>query len=347
MPLSLRTHVLTDIRGYARFVEDRGDDDGRKLMRAYERIVRTALPRKSVEVDHIGDAFHLVFAVPTQAVRTAVTIAEAVVRHNEGHAELQLPVGFGVDAGQSIRHGSQYQGSAPYLASRLASRAQPGQILVSEAVFALLKGTKVGPIRDLGVWKPSGGQAVHMYEARAADPQADGSGQAERFLTALLFEDIVGSTAMSANVGDRRWGQLVEQHHAIIRDELRRHRGMEIDTAGDGFYAAFDAPSRAIECALEIRDRVRLIGIDIRAGIHAGECEVVAGKIAGMTVTIGARVGAQAGPGDVLVSSTVKEFLVGGAHTFRDRGRFVLKGVPGDWALYSVDRPASRDEPVR
>jgi class 3 adenylate cyclase len=334
---------MTDIRGYARLLEDRGDDEGRKLMRAYERIVRTALPRKTVEVDHIGDAFHLVFPTPTQAVRTAMAIAEGAHRHNHGHTELHLPVGLGVDAGQSVRHGTRYQGSAPVLASRLAGRARPGQILVSEAVFALLRAAKIGPIRDLGVWKPSGGQAVHVYEARAPDPQADGSRETERFLTALLFEDIVGSTAMSANVGDQRWGQLVEEHHAIVRDELRRHRGMEIDTAGDGFYAAFDAPSRAIECALAIRDRVRLLGIDVRAGIHAGECEVVAGKIGGMTVTIGARVGAQAGPGDVLVSGTVKDLLVGVAYAFEARGRFVLKGVPGDWILYHVDARPTMD----
>jgi class 3 adenylate cyclase len=342
----MKTHVMTDIRDYALLLENRGDDAGLTLMRAYERIVRMALPRKSVEADHIGDSFHLVFPTPTQAVRTAVAIAEAIHRHNGRRAELHLPVGFGVDTGQSVRHGTHYQGSPPILATRLARRAQAGQILVSEAVFALLKSAKAPEVRDLGVWKPSGGKAVHLYEVRAPDPQRDGSREADRFLTALLFEDIVGSTAMSARLGDQRWGHLVEEHHAIVRDELRRHRGMEIDTAGDGFYAAFDAPSRAIECALAIHDRVRLIGIEVRAGIHAGECEVVAGKIAGMTVTIGARVGAEAGPGDVLVSSTVKEFLVGAAFTFTDRGRFVLKGVPGDWMLYGVDRPVASDEPA-
>lgn len=330
---------MTDIRHYSRLVEDKGEVHAVRVMRIYERLVRAALPRKTCEVDHIADGFHLVFPTPVEAVRTAVAIANALQRHTALHSDLQVTVGFGIDSGQGTRQGSHFVGSAPLVAARLARRANPGQILVAEAAFALLKAAKLGAMRDLGVWQPSGGQAIHVYEARAADGQADGSRETERFLRALLFEDIVGSTAMSAKVGARRWVQLVEEHHAIVRDELRRHGGMEVDTAGDGFYAAFDVPSRAIDCALAIGERLRAIGIDVRSGIHAGECEVVAGKIGGLTVTIGARVGAKAGPGEVLVSRTVKDLLIGTGYVFADRGPALLKGVPGDWILYQVEAP--------
>jgi class 3 adenylate cyclase len=204
-------------------------------------------------------------------------------------------------------------------------------------VFALLRTAALDPMRDLGVWRPPGGQAVHLYEIRAPDPRSDGSTELERSLTALLFEDIVGSTGMSAKLGDKRWGQLIEQHHAIIRDELNRHRGLEIDTAGDGFFATFDAPSRAIDCAFALRDRLRLIGIDVRAGIHVGECELVAGKVGGIAVTIGARVMSAGGAGEVLVSQTVKEVLVGARYSFAERRQPLLKGVPGEWTIFRVD----------
>lgn len=332
---------MTDIRHYSRIVEDQGEAHAVRVMRSYERIVRGALPRKTCEVDHIADGFHLVFPTPVEAVRTAIAIADALQRHNALHPDLQVTVGFGIDSGQGTRQGSHFVGSAPVVAARLARRSNHGQVLVAEAAFGLLKAAKLGAMRDLGVWQPSGGQAVHVYEARPADGQADGDRHGERLLRALLFEDIVGSTAMSAKVGAQRWAQLVEEHHAAVRDELRRYGGMEIDTAGDGFYAAFDVPSRAIDCALAIRRRVLTIGIEVRSGIHAGECEIVAGKIGGLTVTIGARVGAKAGPGEVLVSQTVRDLLIGTGYAFVDRGQADLKGVPGNWTLFQVDAAAS------
>lgn len=333
---------MSDIRHYSRIVEDKGEAHAVRVMRVYERIVRAALPRKTCEVDHIADGFHLVFPTPVEAVRTAVAIASELQHHNTVHSEIQVKVGFGIDSGQGTRKGTHFVGSAPVVAARLAGRASPGQILIAEAAYGLLRAANLDAIRDLGVWQPSGGQSIHVYEARAADKDADGSREVERFLRALLFEDIVGSTAMSAKVGARRWAELVEEHHSIVRDELRQHGGMEIDTAGDGFYAAFAAPSKAIDCALAIRRRLRTIGIDVRSGVHAGECEVVAGKIGGITVTIGSRVGAQAGAGEVLATQTVKDVLVGTGYSFIDPSPAVLKGVPGEWTLYRVDgRPGS------
>jgi len=335
---------MMDLRGYGRIVLAGGDAHAAVLMRAYERLVRGALRQKTFEVDHVADTFHLAFPTPTQAVRTAIAIAEALAVHNKTHPDLQIPVSFGVDTGASMGQGTQFVGSAPVLASRLCHRAQSGQVLVSETVFALLRTARLAPMRDLGVWRPAGGQVAHLYEARAPDPRTDGSPAVERFLTALLFEDIVGSTTMSAKLGDQRWGHLVEQHHAIIRDELNRHGGMEIDTAGDGFYATFDAASRAIDCPFALRDRLHNIGIDVRAGIHVGECELIAGKVGGIAVSIGARVMDEGGAGDVLVSQTVRDLLLGAHYTFAERGRPVLKGVPGEWILYSIGAVAATNK---
>ena len=164
--------------------------------------------------------------------------------------------------------------------------------------------------------------------------------ETERVLATILFTDIVGSTAKLAELGDRRWRDLLQQHHALVRQHLVRFRGREIDTAGDGFFANFDGPARAIRCALAITDGVRDLGLDMRAGLHTGECEVVNGKVGGIAVHIGARVAAQAGPGEVLVSSTVKDLVAGSGIRFHERGLADLKGVPGEWRLYSVEREA-------
>ena len=158
----------------------------------------------------------------------------------------------------------------------------------------------------------------------------------ETVLSAVLFTDIVGSTEKQASIGDRGWKDLVERHHAIVRDALGRWRGLENDTAGDGFYATFDGPARAIRCAQEVAEQVRALGIEVRAGIHVGECEIVDGKHAGLTVSIGARVAAQAGASTVLVTQTVKDLVAGSGFTFEDRGEHELKGVPDRWRLYRV-----------
>lgn len=155
-------------------------------------------------------------------------------------------------------------------------------------------------------------------------------------LATVLFTDLVGSTAKAVELGDRGWRDLLEQHHARTRSELSRFRGVELDTAGDGFFARFDGPARAIRCACAVRDAVTDLGLEIRAGLHTGECEVVDGKVAGIAVSIGARVAAQAGPGEVLVSQTVKDLVAGSGIEFTDRGGAELKGVPGEWQLYSV-----------
>jgi pimeloyl-ACP methyl ester carboxylesterase len=158
----------------------------------------------------------------------------------------------------------------------------------------------------------------------------------DRFLATVLFTDIVNGTAKATELGDRGWRALVERHHALVRTELERHRGVEVDTAGDGFFATFDGPARAVRCGLSIRDRVRDLGIEIRAGVHTGECELIAGKTGGIAVIIGSRVREQAAPGTVVATSTVKDLTAGSGLRFEPLGTRQLKGVPDQWQIFSA-----------
>jgi class 3 adenylate cyclase len=159
----------------------------------------------------------------------------------------------------------------------------------------------------------------------------------DRMLVTVMFTDIVGSTERAVEVGDRRWRELLEGYVGIARRQLERFRGREIDVAGDGFFAIFDGPARAIRCACAIRDAVRELGLEVRAGLHTGECEVVGPKVSGIAVHTGARVAAAARPQEVLVSGTVRDLVAGSGIRFDDRGSHVLKGVPGEWRLFAVE----------
>lgn len=158
----------------------------------------------------------------------------------------------------------------------------------------------------------------------------------DRVLATVLFTDIVDSTRRAADMGDRDWHALLDAHDAVVRSQLIRFRGREVNTSGDGFLATFDGPQRAIRCAIAIRDAVHSLGIDVRAGLHTGECEIRGDDIGGIGVHIGARVSALAGPNDVLVSSTLRDLVIGSGLEFEERGSHELKGVPGEWRLYAV-----------
>jgi class 3 adenylate cyclase len=160
----------------------------------------------------------------------------------------------------------------------------------------------------------------------------------DRVLATVLFTDIVGSTQRAASLGDHAWRDLLEQHHASVRRELEHFRGQEITTTGDGFLATFDGPARAVRCAVAIRDRLRESGLEVRAGVHTGECERMGDNIGGLAVHIGSRVAGLAGPGEVLASSTVKDLVAGSGIVFEDRGAHPLKGVPGEWRVFRVAR---------
>jgi class 3 adenylate cyclase len=165
---------------------------------------------------------------------------------------------------------------------------------------------------------------------------ARGMPGSDRRLATVLFTDIVGSTELASRLGDAAWRELLGKHHTAVRAELERHRGVEVDTAGDGFFAMFDGPARAVECARSVADAVRELGIELRAGVHTGEIEVAREEVRGISVHIGARVMALAGPSEVLVSSTVKDLVAGSGLAFEDAGEHELKGVPDRWHLYRV-----------
>jgi class 3 adenylate cyclase len=194
---------------------------------------------------------------------------------------------------------------------------------------------------DLPPWTGDAGDAVTVigdfllgaWDAGAWEPP-----EPDRVLATLLFTDIVDSTARAAELGDAHWRALVEQHHATIRRQLVRFRGREVDTAGDGFFASFDGPARAVRCACSIAQDVDELGLQVRAGLHSGECELIDGKIGGIAVALGARVAATAEPGEVRVSRTVRDLVAGSGLEFDDRGRHELRGAPGDWELFAVRR---------
>jgi class 3 adenylate cyclase len=163
-----------------------------------------------------------------------------------------------------------------------------------------------------------------------------GASEVDRVLATVLFTDVVGSTERARELGDRSWRDLLESFQNRVRDEVGRFRGHEIDTVGDGFFATFDGPARAIRCAQSIRDAVAALGLVVRTGLHTGECEVSGEKVAGIAVHIGARVAASAAPGEILVSGTVKDLVAGSGLRFEDRGTRELKGMPGEWRLYAV-----------
>jgi class 3 adenylate cyclase len=160
--------------------------------------------------------------------------------------------------------------------------------------------------------------------------------QVDRILATVLFTDIVDSTGHAARLGDEAWKRLLARHDDAVRDEVERHRGRAVKSLGDGWLATFDGPARGIRAALATRDRIRRLGLELRAGLHTGECDVVGDDVGGMAVHIGARVGALAGPGEVLVSGTVRDLVVGSELRFADRGEQDLRGVPGPWRLYAV-----------
>ncbi len=176
-------------------------------------------------------------------------------------------------------------------------------------------------------------EATERFVSRLA-----GHVEPERVLATILFTDIVGSTELAARLGDAAWRELLQRHHGIVRRELARFQGRELDTAGDGFFAAFDGPARAVLAASAIGDALGGLEIEIRAGLHTGECEVADGKVAGIAVSIGARIASLAAPGEVLVSSTVKDLVAGSGLRFEDRGEQQLKGVPDSWRVFALRR---------
>jgi class 3 adenylate cyclase len=203
---------------------------------------------------------------------------------------------------------------------------------ISGAKYVELPGRNV--LHIVEPWRSSFQEIYQFLTGQQADVADD------RVLATVLFTDIVDSTRRAAEIGDRDWHALLDAHDAVVRSQLARFRGREVNTSGDGFLAMFDGPQRAIRCAIAIRDAVQALGIEVRAGLHTGECEIRGGDdIGGIGVHIGARVSALAGANDVLVSSTLRDLVIGSGLEFEERGSYELKGVPGEWRLFAVTSP--------
>jgi class 3 adenylate cyclase len=217
--------------------------------------------------------------------------------------------------------------------------ARPAMAEQSRYVADRIRGARVAELpafKGRFTWLPDAVHEATMEETARFIRSLAQPVTTERVLTTILFTDIVGSTDTASRLGDAAWRELLARHHALVRRELARFDGRELDTAGDGFFASFEGPARAVRAAMSIRDAVRTLGIEVRAGVHTGECELHDGKLAGIAVSIGARVAALADSGEVLVSSTVKDLVAGSDLTFDDRGAHALKGVTGEWQIYAA-----------
>jgi class 3 adenylate cyclase len=218
---------------------------------------------------------------------------------------------------------------APVVVIRIRNPAERIRHLTDRLPRARVVDAEGAPISPYGAADETVLAELETLASGTAPPPAD------RVLTTVLFTDIVDSTTQATALGDRAWVKQIERHHALVRGELARYRGKEIDTAGDGFFATFDGPGRAIRCAKAIVTAVEPLGITVRAGVHTGECEIAARKVVGVAVVVGARVAALAGPGEVLATSTVKDLVAGSDLAFQPRGARELKGL-GEWLLYAV-----------
>jgi class 3 adenylate cyclase len=283
-----------------------GDDQFAQLMESYTRLC--ASPTTFASLVELSLAIDVRDALSSIRVPTLVSSLEPARRSEFSETGGPMP--------------PTRAEASRYVASRISGarfvELAPGDPIVwaldqREAV-SLFKEFLVGAWQA-GAWKP-------------AEP--------ERVLATLLFTDIVDSTARAAEVGDARWRDLMQRHHALVRQELLRFRGREIDTAGDGFFASFDGPARAVRCASAIVATMPEIGLEVRAGVHTGECEIIDGKPGGLAVVVGARISSAAETGTVFASTTVRDLVVGSGIVFEERGAYDLKGVPGSWTLHQV-----------
>ena len=252
--------------------------------------------------------------------RRSASPGEAVAFHRmamEGDVREVLPA---VRAPTLVLHRSETRDEAAYVADRIRGARR----------------IEVEGLRDSFSWADPDRNAILLRETARFIADLGPTPEPDRVLATVLFTDITGSTERAVELGDRGWAELLARHHALVRAELARFGGEEVDTAGDGVFASFEGPARAIRCACAIRDALRPLDLGIRLGLHTGECELVDGKISGIAVHTGARVAALAAPGEVLVSSTVKDIVAGSGLRFEERGQQTLAGVPGTWRLFAA-----------
>ena len=300
----------------------------------------------------------MVFLRATQAVAAAVQIQRALATASwpQGGA---VRVRIGIHTGEPIRTTEGYTGLDVIRGARIKEAGHGGQVLLSASTAAIVQDALLDELglRDLGAHRlkslprperifqllipelPADFPPLQTLDARAGLRSGSAG---ERVLTTVLITDIVGATERLVALGDRHWREVLVQHRVLVRRELAHYGGHEVETTGDGFFATFDTPASAVRCACAIREALKDLGIEVRIGVHTGEVEYEEESLIGITVHIGFRVANLAGVGEVLVSSTVRDLMAGSGITFTDRGTHSLRGIPGEWRLFTPDIPSAR-----
>jgi class 3 adenylate cyclase len=326
------------------------------VLEAHRTLLRAAFTAyEGWEVDTQGDSFFVVFRRATQAVAAAVQIQRALAAASwpQGGA---VRVRIGLHTGEPIRTTEGYTGLDVIHGARIKETGHGGQVLLSASTAAIVQDALLDELglRDLGVHRlkslprperifqllipglPADFPPLQTLDARTG-PQSGSGG--ERVLTTVLFTDIVGATERLVALGDRHWREVLVEHRVLVRRELAHYGGHEVDTIGDSFFATFDSPASAVRCACAIREAVKALELEVKIGVHAGEVEHEGEDLIGITVHIGFRVTNLAEPGEVLVSSTVRDLMAGSGITFTDRGTHMLRGIPGEWRLFTPNVP--------
>ena len=349
------TMLHTDIENSTPLTVHLGDHYP-EVLATHCALLRAAFTtNEGYEVDTQGDSFFGVFPRATQAVAAAVATQRALAAKPWPQGGV-VRVRIGMHTGEPIRTMQGYTGLDVIRAARIKEAGHGGQVLLSASTAAIVQDALLDDLslRDLGAYRLKGllrperifqllipGLPEDFPPLQALDSRTGlrSGSEGERVLTTVLFTDIAGGTERLVVLGDRRWREVLAQHKSLVRRELARYGGHEMDTVADTFFATFDRPASAIRCACAIRDAVKELGIDMQMGVHAGEVEHAGEGLVGITVHIGARVASMADPGEVLVTSTVKDLVAGSGITFTDRGTHILKGLPGEWRLYTPDIP--------
>ncbi len=349
LPGGTLTVLHTDVEESTPLTVHLGDRYPEVLARQRTLLRAAFAAHEGREVDTQGDSFFVVFARATQAVAAAVAIQRALAAEAwpEGGT---VRVRIGVHTGEPIRTADGYTGLDVIRGARINEAGHGGQVLLSRSTAALVEDALIGglSLRDLGMHRLKGLlRPERIFQLVIPDLQADfpplrsldtrGRARSGRVLTTVLFVAIPEATARLVALGDLRWRELRAQYAALARKELAAHGGEEVNVVAEEILAVFEGPAAAIRCGCAIRDAVQKLGMAVRVGIHAGEVEYDDGTISGITVNTGHRVMEAAQPGEVLVSSTVKDLMAGAGITFTDRGTHIFKGLPGEWWLFTPD----------
>ena len=353
LPRGTLTVLHTDVEESTLLTRHLGDRYP-EVLATQRALLRSAFAaHEGYEVDTQGDSFFVVFLRATQAIAAAVAIQRVLAAEVWPEGEV-VRVRIGIHTGEPIRAAEGYTGLDVIRGARIKDVCHGGQVLLSRTTAALIEDALIGglSLRDLGAHRLKGlARPERIFQLIIPDLPEDfpplrsldsrgrtrpGLGP-ERILTTVLFVDIPGATARLVALGDRRWREVQEQYISLVRHELARHGGEEINVVADEIFAVFDGTAAAIRCGCAIRDAVHGLGMAVRVGIHAGDVENDGGIITGITVNTGSRIMAAARPGEVLVSGTVKDLMAGSGITFTARGTHAFNGIPGEWQLFTPD----------